>query len=458
MAAFFCLIIFCRISVLNLKSFIKEYLSFCVFSKQQNCMRPVVVQVPEGVGNKVIIIALKHDAKNLNLIKALSNDKRIDVVNAYLSNRKVENFIDELDSIEDVHITIHPQGVLALYPPQSQAPDQAVDVELRSPIEIFLSGLQSIGSWKGFLSYAVLTGIVVWIALYTNTEFLLVAAMLIAPFAGPAMNTAIATARGDTILLKNSLLRYFTAIAVTILISWFLTSIFDRNILTQLITERSKIPSTAILLALAAGAAGGINLIQSERDSLVSGAAVGMLVAASLAPPAGIIGIAAALNKWDIMISGIFLILLQLAGINFTGALVFRIAGLKNKGPRYNRGKNSISILSGVVTLLILISLTVWQFSTQVDFQRVDLSVQTAEDVKEIINSIDDLTVVDIQSKFTRTDTDEDILLLQIYILITKTIKETEILKQKLAGNIQEKIKNKKGVIPLVDIIFLKRE
>ncbi|MGH2416529.1 MAG: DUF389 domain-containing protein, partial [Microcystaceae cyanobacterium] len=44
---------------------------------------------------------------------------------------------------------------------------------------------------------------------------LLVAAMLIAPFAGPAMNTAIATAWGDRKLLWRSILRYFAALSVT---------------------------------------------------------------------------------------------------------------------------------------------------------------------------------------------------------------------------------------------------
>ncbi|MGB3613274.1 MAG: DUF389 domain-containing protein, partial [Elainellaceae cyanobacterium] len=69
------------------------------------------------------------------------------------------------------------------------------------------------------MSYAAIAGIVVWVGLYTNSSFLLTASMLIAPFAGPAMNVAIATARGDTALLWRSLLRYFSALAVCIVTS-----------------------------------------------------------------------------------------------------------------------------------------------------------------------------------------------------------------------------------------------
>jgi hypothetical protein len=52
----------------------------------------------------------------------------------------------------------------------------------------------------------------------------------------------------------------------------------------------SRISRVSVVLPLAAGAAGAIHLFQSERSSLVSGAAVSLLIAASLASPAGLVG------------------------------------------------------------------------------------------------------------------------------------------------------------------------
>ncbi|MDV2994536.1 MAG: hypothetical protein N4J56_004190 [Chroococcidiopsis sp. SAG 2025] len=95
----------------------------------------------------------------------------------------------------------------------------------------------------------------------------------------------------------------------------------------------------AVLLSLAAGAAGALNLVQSQRSSLVSGASVGMLVAASLAPPAGLVGMAVAIGRWDMATSGLFVLLLQLVGINLTAAILFRVFGLSVQGSRYRRGK-----------------------------------------------------------------------------------------------------------------------
>ncbi len=171
-------------------------------------MRQLIIQVPRGNGKAVIDIAKSHNGSNLSRFEG-NADEPIDVVIVHVSNREVGKVLEELQDLPKVRITLTlqdlpkvritltPTGVMVLQPPASEAPQQVVDVEERSPIEIFLSGLQSVGSWRGFLGYAALAGFVVWIGLYTNTSYLLVAAMLIAPFAGPAMNTAIATAWGD---------------------------------------------------------------------------------------------------------------------------------------------------------------------------------------------------------------------------------------------------------------------
>ncbi|HEY9294932.1 MAG TPA: DUF389 domain-containing protein, partial [Phormidium sp.] len=241
-------------------------------------MRQLIIQVPKGQGKAVLDIAKSHNGANLAQFEASNGDGEIDVVIVNISNQKVEKLLGELQNLSQVHITLTPTGVMALQPPASEAPEQVKDVQERSPIEIFLSGLQSIGSWRGFLGYAAVAGVVVWIGLYTNTSYLLVAAMLIAPFAGPAMNVAIASARGDLYLLWRSLLRYFSALAVTILITFLLSVVLQQEIPTSLMIDRSQISSVAILLPLAAGAAGALNLVQSERSSLVSGAATGMLV------------------------------------------------------------------------------------------------------------------------------------------------------------------------------------
>ncbi|MBD2593592.1 TIGR00341 family protein [Nostoc spongiaeforme FACHB-130] len=379
-------------------------------------MRQLMIQVPQGNGTAVMEIAKSHHGTNLARFEGYA-DEPIDVVIVHVSNREVGKVLEELQDLPKVHITLIPTGVMTLQPPASEAPQQVVDVEERSPIEILLSGLQSVGSWRGFIGYAALAGFVVWIGLYTNTSYLLVAAMLIAPFAGPAMNTAIATAWGDRTLLGRSILRYFTGLTVTIITTWLLSLILRQEIATSSMLDNSQVSAVAVILPLAAGAAGALNLVQSQRSSLVSGAATGMLVAASLAPPAGIIGMSSAIGRWDMVISGLFLLFLQLCGINLSAALLFRVFGLSAQGTRYQRGKKQVFYFALVITVIALTGLLTWQFINSPNLQRSSLAQRANAQVQKTVKQVGLAKLVEANVRFTRSDiTGQDTLLSVIYV------------------------------------------
>lgn len=421
-------------------------------------MRQLIIQVPQGQGKAVLDIANSHKGANLAQLAAKGSDEAIDVVMVHISNREVEGFLEQLQDLPKVHITLIPTGVMALRPPASEAAQQVVNVEERSPIEIFLSGLQSVGSWRGFLAYAALAGVVVWIGLYTNTTYLLVAAMLIAPFAGPAMNTAIATARGDYQLLGRSLLRYFTALIVTIATAWLLSLILRQEIPTSLMLESSQISTVAVLLPLAAGAAGALNLVQSERSSLVSGAATGMLVAASLAPPAGIIGMASALGRWDMVISGLFLLLLQLCGINFSASLLFRLYGLSTQGTRYQRGKKLVFRSALVMTVIALAGLLTWQFANPPNLERSSRAQRANAEVQKVVEQVGLAKLVESNVRFTRANIQgQNTLLSVVYVQrLPEVTDSNEEIRDRLTKAIQTHLlKQGFNVTPLVDVNVL---
>uniref|UniRef100_A0ACD5GXF8 DUF389 domain-containing protein n=1 Tax=Desertifilum tharense IPPAS B-1220 TaxID=1781255 RepID=A0ACD5GXF8_9CYAN len=421
-------------------------------------MRQLFIQVPQGYGDKVVELTQEHQGVNLVHFEGKDADNVVDFAIVCISNRQIEDFLSELESVPDTHITFLPQGALALHPPASEAPQQVTNVKERSPLEIFLAGLQSVGSWRGFLSYAVVGGIVVWIGLYTNTIYLLVAAMLIAPYAGTAMNVAIATSRGDRTLLWRSIVRYFSALAVTIAVTCLLSWISQQEIATPLMVDNSQISAAAVLLPLTAGAAGALNLVQSDRSSLVPGASIGMLVAASLAPPAGIAGMAIAIGRWDMVISGIFLLLLQLAAINLSATLVFRLYGLSSQGARYQRGKPWVLPASLAVTGIALAALLGWQFSSTPEFQRSSQAQRANSIVQEVVDNSDLADLVEANVRFTRSQQpDGNTLLSVIYVQPQNgvTATSTEI-QQRLTEEIQSRILAEGfNVTPLVDVNVL---
>jgi uncharacterized hydrophobic protein (TIGR00271 family) len=421
-------------------------------------MRQLLVQVPQGKGKTVLDIAQFHQGVNLAKLEALSKNGSQELIIVHVANQQVEALIEELETLSELQITLIPRGVIPLHPPSAEAPQQVTDVEERSPIEIFLAGLQSVGSWRGFLGYAVLAGVVVWIGLFTNTIFLLVAAMLIAPFAGPAMNTAIATARGDLQLLWRSLVRYFAALAVTMTVSALLSLIMRQEVATNLMLDNSQISAVAVLLPLAAGAAGAINLVQSERSSLVSGASIGMLVAASLAPPVGVLGMAIALGRPQIIISGIFLILLQLMGINLSAAAIFRFYGLNSQGARYQRGKKWVFPVALGITTLALVGLLSWQFATSPQFERSSRAQRATAQIQNLIEADPQVKLVEANVRFTRPDIEnQNTLLCIVYVqreanATTSKIQISDRLTRKIQLHLQEAGFN---VTPLVQITVL---
>ncbi|MFK4005096.1 DUF389 domain-containing protein [Qipengyuania sp. NPDC077563] len=353
-------------------------------------------------------------------------------------NAQIEDFLRRIESAESLRVILAPQGIISLRPPASEPERQMLDIQARSPLEVFLGALQSIGSWPGLIGYAVTGGVIVWIGLFTESVFLLVAAMLIAPFAGPAMTAAIATARGDGKLLWRSLIRYVVALFSTILTTFLLSRIFDQKIATGLMIETSMRSSVSLLLPLAAGVAGALNLVQSERSSLVSGAATGMLVAAALAPPAGLVGMGLAIGQMDIVISSLWALSIQMVGINIAGFVVFRIYGMSTSGARYPRGKSwlsAISLLGSVVCIGVLIAV---QFSGAPQFQQSSVAQRISAEVQKDLEAMDGVTPVSVESRFTRNRPQgQNPVWISIRVEASLSAAEERILSEQLAGEIE---------------------
>ena len=305
----------------------------------------------------------------------------------------------------------------------------------------------------------MIAGVIVWIGLYTNTSYLLVAAMLLAPFAGPAMNTALATARGDRQLLGRSIMRYFAALSVTIATTALLSWVLQQQIPTSLMIDSSQISIVSVLIPFAAGAAGALTLIQSDRSSLVSGAATGMLVAASLAPPAGIIGMAGAIGRWDLVTNGLFLLLLQLGGINLSAALLFRLfGGLSTQGSRYQRGKRGVFPFAVGLSVIVLIGLLSWQFSSSPNLERSSRAQRANAQLQQVVQQSDSAQLVEADVRFTRANIQgQNTLLCVVYVQRqSKATQSNEQIRANLTQAIQTRLSTQGfNATPLVDVIVL---
>ena len=422
-------------------------------------MRQITVQVSQGYGKQVLQLAERHSGRCLSLTSAIGSEGNIDSVQALIPNRRVGDLLEELEKeVPLAEISLLPSAMLSLQLPTDDIPQSLQEVQPRSSIEVFLQGVQSIGSWPSFLTYAAIAGVIVWIGLYTNSVFLLVAAMLIAPFGGPAMNVAIASARGDSRLLKRSLARYFAALAVIVVVTWLLSMAFGQTIATQQMISTSEISATAALLPLAGGVAGALQLMQSERSSLVSGTAIGMLVAAALAPPAGMIGMAIAIHRPEMITSGVFLLLLQLVAINIACALVFRLYGLNSRGAIYARGQRGLFPTALGLSAVALALLLFWQFSSTPDLLRSSRAQKATDIIQTVVKNDPDISLVETNVRFSQADIPgQNTLLSDIYVQPKNGQSlSSESVSRRLSSQIQtELLESGFNVTPLVNVTLV---
>lgn len=421
-------------------------------------MRQLFIKVPQGNGADILQLAQEHDGENSVQLPATDQAQQWDLVIVQVSNAKVGPMLRALEERGNTYTTLVPHDVVPMEPPAEKLAEYIKDLSPRSPLEVWLNGLQSMGSWSSYLSYAVAASIVVWIAMFTNTIFLLVAAMLIAPFAGPAMNVAIATASGDWTMLWRNTVRYFAALGVTVAVTALLSILLRHGTATLTMVGISEVSSMSVLLPLVTGAAGALNLSQPERSSLVSGTAVGLLVAASLAPPAGLIGMAAAIGRWDMTVNGIFKLLLQLVAINLSGALVFRLYGLSATDVRYGQGRRRpVFYGSLAATVLVLAGLLIWQFSTAPNFQRSTIAQRAVNEVEQVVQQNERVQLVEANIRFTRPSVgNQETLLGVIYVQRSDTTLAAETIRQALTEQIQTRLKTLPGNIePLIAVTVL---
>lgn len=401
-------------------------------------MRQLIIKIPKGHKEKVHELVKKYEGKNtINLPHEDS-----DIFYIYLPNKKVNDFLKKIDEFEEPEITLIPRGVIALYPPASESPDQVADVQPKSSLEIYLGGIQSVGSKFGLFGYAFVAGIIVWIGLYTSTSYLLVAAMLVAPFAGPAMNAALATSAGKLDLLTSSLSRYAIAIGTGILASFLLTLLFPIEALTPLMEEVSQVSKFALFLPLVSGFAGAINICQSERDSLVSGAAVGILVAASLAPPVGLIGAGLFMGDWQVVFSSLFRILLQLLGIHLAATLVFYFYGkVTPKGVRFLKGSKKTGLVTTFVVLAGIGVMMFWQFSQPPYLRKASMNTELAEELDAELKKIDYIKVLNKDVTFSNEKmNDRSIARFEATVLAKDTVIEDEVLRQNIIQHLRDNL------------------
>lgn len=346
-------------------------------------------------------LSQQHGATNAATFTAEDFDGRIDVAMVHVPTRELGELLNDLRDLPELRVAFSPESTFALRPPPEDVDQQAIEPGNRAPLEILLDSLSTISSIAGFVGYTLLASVLVWLGLITDTEYLLVASMLIAPFAGPAVIGALGTAHGDWRLLAHGITRFVGGVALMVAVTAVMSLLARQRVETMLMAEVARVPLVAVLLPLAAGAAAALHLVLSTRASLVTGAAVGTLVAAALAPSAGVMGMALALGLWAMAGEAAFELALQLGGLLLSGAVLFRLAGALGPGTaRALPGRRGVMPVTAGLAALATSALVGVQVATP--GLQGERDVQRARElVQQVVEDTPRATYVDSEVRLT---------------------------------------------------------
>ena len=170
---------------------------------------------------------------------------------------------------------------------------------------------------------------------------------------------------------------------------------------------------------------------------------------------------AGAIGRWDLVTNGLFLLLLQLGGINFSAALVFRLfGGLSTQGARYQRGQRGVFPISVGLSAIVLIGLLIWQFSSPPNLERSSRAQRANAELQQVVQQNDSAQLVESNVRFTRANIQgQNTLLCVVYVQRQpEATQSSEQIRTDLTQAIQTHLLAKGfNAMPLVNIIVLEK-
>lgn len=376
-----------------------------------------------------------------------------------IPNDRLSDLVDHLAVVPNATLSFQPVGTIVLTPGSDRLiPSGTRTVPPLSPVEVVVGGFQSVGSWTGFVTTAVASGCIVWAGFYTNIVFLLIGAMLIAPLAAPAMNGALAIALGSAYQLGRALVRFTVAILCGAVAAAALTLAFGMSSTTPLMLAVGTVSDAAIVLPVVAGVVGAITLIQPGRSNLISGAATGILVAAALAPPVGLLGIGTVLQQWDLLTSAAFQLGLQYSVIGLAGGITFAVAGGIGPAAAQRRTGRRARWILFVMATLIVAALLALQTTSDVALHRTAIARDAEAQARRTVRD-GDARLVDLAVTFTSEQTEQGDKLLLVRIVVSppagakRDQLDAERLERRLERAVDQRVPE--GVTTLADVVVV---
>ncbi|MDP3964569.1 MAG: DUF389 domain-containing protein [bacterium] len=172
-----------------------------------------------------------------------------------------------------------------------------------------------------FYLLSVFSGIIITFGLIRDNTAVVIGGMLIAPFIWPILEISLGVVRGQPLALHKGLSTLLKGSVIFVSVSYLITVVWPDFEVGREILQRTDPTLAELSIALAAGFIGAFIVAWPRIMSALGG----VLIAAALTPPLGVLGVTLALGDFQSMAGSFLLWLANLVAITFAAALLFFI-------------------------------------------------------------------------------------------------------------------------------------
>ena len=273
-----------------------------------------------------------------------------------------------------------------------------------------------------------LSVIVITLGLLTDSESVVIGGMLIAPILPVLQALSLSTVRGSIRLFHRAISTLVVTFFIGVLLSFFVTLIVPFNGVSEAILARTQPDFLFLIIALAAGLVGAIDMIWPSVGSL----AAGVVVATALVPPLTVVGVGLAKLDWDITSQSFILFATNLVAVIFAGIILLLVAGFRP----YHRAESVKLLWKNIfwsVILLLVVALPLGAaLSHTANIEEQNLAISST--VQDILGKQAEIETINITSN-------KD--LLNIKVRLFNKAEPTDVQWSELKDKLQERLNHK---------------
>jgi len=201
-----------------------------------------------------------------------------------------------------------------------------------------------------FYLMVILSTIVAAIGLAQDNLAFVIAAMVIAPLLAPNLALAFGSALGEKKLIINALKTSMGGILMAIIPCIALGYLFEINMKSEQLMDRTIVDFAAIAVAMASGAAAVLSMTNG-----VSSALVGVMVSVALLPPAAAVGLFLGNEEIGYALDSLLLLTTNMVCIGISSQTVLAFMGIRPRTFLEKRKADQSTLVQMGISILLLI-------------------------------------------------------------------------------------------------------